>query len=236
MARKKHSARKGSRAMKRDAVPLSAIRRDDIVEEIVDHLRPWKNHKSHETVTSKVNYRYDVLSKLVPLQKKLSDRRAYREQAKKLDKALSNVEALLASTGTFRWNLFITTPTEFSPVFLMSNESFFEEFIDKHHTRADAFVTELKRLREVCARDIGRHPNYDLAKHLSAEFAYGLMEILSDGEITGTEDKAFRAITTLLYEAVSGERDADLKRACDAAIRNGRDPYLKTELDTDQSS
>ena len=99
MARKKHSARKGSRAMKRDAVPLSAIRRDDIVEEIVDHLRPWKNHKSHETVTSKVNYRIDVLSKLVPLQKKLSDRRAYREQAKKLDKALSNVEALLASTG-----------------------------------------------------------------------------------------------------------------------------------------
>jgi hypothetical protein len=218
MARKKHSARKGSRAMKRDAVPLSATRRDEIVEEIVDHLRPWKNHKSCETVTSKVNNSIDALSKLVILQKKLSDRRAYREQAKKLDKALSNVEALLASSsGTLAWNLFITTPTE---------------FFDKHHTRADAFVTELKRLREVCARDIGHHPNYDLAKHLSGEFAYGLMEILSDGEITGTEDKAFRAITTLLYEAVSGERDADLKRACDTAIRNSY-PYLISELGTD---
>jgi hypothetical protein len=227
MARKKHSARKGSRAMKRDAVPLSAIRRDDIVEEIVDHLRPWKNHKSRETVTSKVNYSLDGLGKLVPLQKKLSDRRAYREQAKKLDKALSNVEVLLASSsGTFGWNLFITT-TEFSPVPL-------EELINKRRTRADAFVTELKRLREVCAPDIGHHPNYDLAKHLSAEFAHGLMKILSDGKITGTEDKAFRAITTLLYEAVSGERDADLKRACDAKIKCSY-PYLISELGTDPS-
>ena len=126
----------------------------------------------------------------------------------------------------FGWLLFATTPTKFSPVFLMSKKSF-EESLREHQTRANAFVTNLKRLREVCARNIGLHPNYDLAKNLSAEFAYGLMKILS--KITGTEDKAFRMITSLLYEAVSGEQDADLKRACDAAIRHSY-PYLISEL------
>jgi hypothetical protein len=43
---------------------------------------------------------------------------------------------------------------------------------------------------------------------------------------------AFRTITTLLYETVSGEIDADLKRACDTAIRNSY-PYLISELGTD---
>jgi hypothetical protein len=231
MPRKKLSTR--SRVMKRDVAPLNEIGRDEIVEEVVDHLRPWKNHKSRDTVTSKVNHSIDVLRKLVPIQKKLSDRRLFQENAKKLGKVLSNVEQLLASSqGMFRWFLFNTTPTEFSPVFLLSDKSF-EGVISEHHTRAVAFDKELKRLRELCARYIGLHPNYDLAKHLSAEFAYGLMQQISEGEISGTEDKAFRTITTLLYEAVSGEQDADLKRACDVVIKVSY-PYLINELGTDK--
>ncbi len=41
---------------------------------------------------------------------------------------------------------------------------------------------------------------------------------LSDGEATGTRDRAFRTITSLLYEAVTGETDADLKRMCDQVL------------------
>ena len=82
----------------------------------------------------------------------------------------------------------------------------------------------MKRLREVCARAVdpglASHPNYDHAKHLCAWHALGLMRELSEGKITGTKDSAFRVVTGLLYEAVSGQPDADLKRACDSVLQN----------------
>jgi hypothetical protein len=46
------------------------------------------------------------------------------------------------------------------------------------------------------------------------------MQDLSNGKITRTKDSAFRVITGLLYEAVSGQPDADLKRACDSVLPN----------------
>jgi hypothetical protein len=56
--------------------------------------------------------------------------------------------------------------------------------------------------------------------HLCAWHALGLMRELSDRKITGTKDSAFRVVTGLLYEAVSGQPDADLKRACDSVLQD----------------
>jgi hypothetical protein len=41
----------------------------------------------------------------------------------------------------------------------------------------------------------------------------------SAAKITGTQHGPFRTVTSLLYEAVSGRPNADLKRACDDVIR-----------------
>ena len=51
----------------------TALRRgtDEIVEEIVDHLRPWKGHKSVAAITAAVNHDLEMLLKLAPLQAKL---------------------------------------------------------------------------------------------------------------------------------------------------------------------
>jgi hypothetical protein len=96
--------------------------------------------------------------------------------------------------------------------------------------RADLFGDELKRMREVCALAVhpgfGHHPNYDPLKRLCAMWAQGIMAALSRKKITGTKDNAFRAIASLLYEAISGKRDIDLKRACDYMLRSSRDPVL----------
>jgi hypothetical protein len=200
---------------------------DEIVEEIVDHLRPWKNHKSVAAITAAVNHELDVLLKLAPLQTKLFDRARNRAHAKKLDRALSEVEMLLASApGVLAWFLFNPLP----PVTLTEDGELVQvaqsiENIElAYSARAGSFCAELKRLRKVCARAVdpgfASHPNYDHAKHLCAWFALGLMRELSDGKITGTKDSAFRVITGLLYEAVSGQPDADLKRACDSVLPN----------------
>jgi len=200
---------------------------DEIVEEIVDHLRPWKNHKSVGAITAAVNHELEVLLKLAPLQAKLFDRARNRAHAKKLDRALGEVERLLASApGALAWFLFNPLP----PLTLTEDGGSVEvtqsiENIElAYRARADSFCAELKRLRNVCARAVdpgfATHPNYDHAKHLCAWHALGLMRELSDGKITGTKDSAFRVVTGLLYEAVSGQPDADLKRACDSVLQN----------------
>jgi hypothetical protein len=194
--------------MKDDVSPSKAmIRRSEIVEEIVDHLRPWgKSNRagrrlSEAAVTSNVNSELDILLRSYPRHIEHSDRRRNRAYAQKLDSVLAEVERLEAS----------------APIALAS---FFRE-------RADSFATEVRRRRKICAHFLdpkfGHHPNYDVAKHMCAGRAFGLMEMLSDKKITSAKDSTFRAIASLLYEAVSEERGVDLKRACDDVLREIRD-------------
>jgi hypothetical protein len=249
MARKKQSARSGVRAMKGDVAPLNAIRRDEIVDVIVENLRPWKNQNSRGTITAAVNHGIDVLLNVVPLQKEQLDPRPYRKHAKKLYDALGDVEELLASSPqTLALSLFNRVRFMFLDpslgaikhplVSIVATKSIKERMADyqmrvysDYQTWLNAFVTELRRLREVCARDYGLHPNYDHAKNLSAEFAYDLMRELSDQKITGTEDGAFRTISGLLYEVISGQQDLDLKRACDAVLAFMKPPLPQQTLD-----
>jgi hypothetical protein len=193
----------------------------------VDHLRPWKSHKSVAAITAAMNHELNVLLKLAPLQAKLFDRARNRAHAKKLDRALSEVEMLLASApGVLAWFLFDPLP----PLTLTEDGGLVQvtQSVGKielaYRARADCFFGELKRLRKVCARAVdpgfASHPNYDHAKHLCAWHALGLMRELSERKITGTRDSAFRVVTGLLYEAVSGQPDADLKRACDSVLQN----------------
>lgn len=237
MARKKHSAKIGVRIKKSDAVPPNAVRREEIVEEIADHLRPWKNRKSNTAITAEINQELDVLLKLVPLETKLYDRTRNRNHAQQLDSALTEVETLLASAPSMlAWFLFDPSPpvtvTE-DGVMMQPVPPSIEDIERKYRKRADSFAAELKRLRKVCARAVapgfGSHPNYDRAKRTCAWFARGLIRGLSDRKITGTKDGAFRTIAGLLYEAISGQHDADLKRACDSVLRDVRGPESGTE-------
>lgn len=214
MARNKRSVQ--GRLMKGAASPPNRTRRDELVEAVVDSLKPWKNHKSRDTVTAEVNQTLNVLLEWVLPNKPNFDRRAIRKHAEKLDRALSKVEKLLESSpGLLALVLFDPRP--------VLQGDYFPQALGNHRemeARRIAFGAELKRLRDVCARDYGDHPNYDRAKRQTAWWSYGLMQKCSDGKITGTENQAFRTITGLLYEILSGQQDADLKRACDTELRN----------------
>lgn len=215
MARKRSS--KGGGRVVGAALPPSGARRDELVEAVVDNLKPWKNHTSRDTVKAAVN---QILNFLLggfglPLDKQFFDRRAIRKHAKKFDRALSKVEELLSS-GPGLLNLALFDPR---PALQAGDYEYPEVRFREMEARRIAFGAELKRLRDVCARNYGVHPNYDHDKNRSAEFSYYLMQKHSDRKITGTENQAFRIITGFVYEIVSGQRDADLKRACDEVIR-----------------
>jgi hypothetical protein len=217
MANKRHSTKSAVRVEIGDAAPLTAIRRDEIIEEIVDHLRPWKHRLGDADVRHSVNLSLDVVVRLVPRNAEINDVRT-RAHAEQLDSALSKVEALLASAPNVLADYLIP-----SVAFRKAKMPAVSEI----RQRWDFVVDEIKRLHEVCAAvnnpKLRVHQNYDHGKHESARFALDLMAKLSDNKITGTVDGAFRAITSLLYEAISGQQGADLKRACDAELREIRD-------------
>jgi len=231
MARSKKRSAKSDRNVRLTTLPLShATRLDEIVEEIVDHLRPWNAPRSE--VTAGVNRELRYLLILAPLEvKRVADRTQNRTHAQQLDDALHKVETLLTSAPQ-PLSLFLLNPlpgtTEHRGLMPAKTPSI-ESIKRGNRERVDSFAAELKRLRQVCARGVGfgfgHHPNYDPTKHFCAFWGYALMKGYSDRAITGTKDDAFRVITSLLYEAVSGESGADLKRACDSCLaRSGTPP------------
>jgi hypothetical protein len=227
MARKRRPFKSPVRTRIDDVSSPNTIRRGEIVEEIVDHLRPWKDRKGIAARTADVNHKLNLLREIVPLEATVFDRTQNRTHARQLDTALTQVETLLASAPeVLAWFLFNPLPPATMSedgVLLQALPPPIEDIKSAWRNRSEAFTTELKRMHKVCARAIhpgfGTHPNYNHAKHTSAWFAHGLMRQSSDRKITGTKDAAFQAIACLFYEAISGEQDADLKRACDSVLR-----------------
>jgi hypothetical protein len=221
MARKKRPGRSGVGGRTADFSRPNTIRLGEIVEEIVDQLYPWKPRMSHSSVSATVK-RLEFPSP--DMQR--SYRKEYRTHAKRLASALTEVETLLASArGQLAWSLFY-------PLELWIGDGiggYHPSLGDIERTREkriDTFVAELRRFRGVCAQAIDpgfdHHPNYDFLKYDCAKSAHGLMLAMSNRKITSTKDGAFRAIASLLYEAVSGKKDAELKRACDSVLREIR--------------
>ena len=68
-----------------------------------------------------------------------------------------------------------------------------------YRSRANYYFPELKRLREVCARAVD--PGFAFIRIMSMPSTVCLA-------------------LGLLYEAVSGQSDADLKRACNSVLQN----------------
>jgi len=205
----------------------SAIRQNEIVEEIVDNLRPWKSHKSRVAISQEVKGKLDTLRYYIPSLTEFYDRTKNREHAKKLHRALSTLEGLLKSTPeALAWTLFnpaVITENEDAPLVLPMSFASTDDILSAYGQHYKRFALELNRLRNACAYAIkpglGAHPNHDHAKHSAAWFALDIIRHLSQREATGTEDGPFRTISSLLYEAVSGQEGADLKRACDAVLQ-----------------
>jgi hypothetical protein len=194
--------------------PPKGVRRDKLVVDVVDNLKPWKNNENRQAITAAVNEQLDTILKLVPLQEKLYDRRSIRKHADRLGKAVRHVQKLLATSPPLL-AVFLFDPR---PALMLDDNLKIERAVS---ARAEALATELERLLEVCdrARNYGMHPNHDHAKELSAHLARILLQKYSEAKITGTENRPFRIIASRVYEVMCGQKDADLKRACDDVLR-----------------
>lgn len=84
-------------------------------------------------------------------------------------------------------------------------------------------LASLSEVRELCQAGDDNQPSADQVRIWCARIAYSLMHRFSDEPITsGSPDSTYRAIAGLLYEVLTGERDRDLKRACDEHLQGMR--------------
>ena len=164
--------------MARDRKPVCTARQNEIIEEIVVSLRPWKKGKTEFAITNDVKNNLNGVIHLAQAPPPFPTRTQVREHAKQLDHALCEVERLLPGPSMV---LFDPLPS----------------------------VKEVKRLRRMCAyaisRGFGHHANFDHTKRWCALFASCLICDLSAEAATGTADGPFRMITSLLYEAATGQ-------------------------------
>jgi len=204
---------------RKTAQAVTHSRKAEIVQDIVRELGRLKYPRSQ--VTAHVGQGMEMLCKTAPVFKKLADRRANRIHAEKLDRALLNVEKLIESSpDKVKLSLFYPHYPP-SPI-----STGIEDVSNLHQNRVESFIGEIRRLRQVCHNAIklgyGSHPNTDTEAHGCASLASALMLNLSHEKPSSSSDKSrLRQITSLLYEAVTGEVGRDLARACNTVRTRG---------------
>jgi hypothetical protein len=205
-----------------------------IVEEIVEHLRPWRRREAE--VEADIHHEIGILRKFIPLQARLFDRSAIKKSALEFGAAIAEVEKCHIH-GWVIWRLFGEPPPELhwdegEDVYFYRDKRPFDEIEQAYFDRVAHFQNELKRLRVECEKMArnpgGAHSNADWGKSTCAKVAHMLILHLSKEKPTGSEDRPFRAIAGLLYQAISGEK-ADLERACDKVLALERGPRKKID-------
>jgi hypothetical protein len=82
-----------------------------------------------------------------------------------------------------------------------------------------AFYEYLWGMDEACQRTERKSASNDHSKTRCAELARGLMRKFSRKRPTSYKGSPFRTITSRIFEHVTGERNVDLERACEAALK-----------------
>jgi len=171
----------------------------DIVEAILVHLRTWKRKRREADIRAEVEKRIALLVKAAARIDQGPRGAEVRRQAAQARKTLARLRKQLAR----------------EPL---------RSFIGPHIAISQS-VEGLDRLDEILANmKLIKFPDprSKPKQRLCAEAADALIYELSANPATGTADRALHTIASLLYEAITGKPNQDLKRAVDAMIKSWR--------------
>jgi len=185
-------------------------RRDEIIEEIVVHLRPWKG--TEHTVLEAVNAHIGILSRTDASCEKWPRGADCNKAAEGLNRALDALVGVV--NGLHPW----ASNSLFNYVAMRLADE------DRPPPSVSEFLRHLRALREAStALEHTTFPskNADLTKAGCAGTAYRIICECSKNPPTGTPDAPLRTIASLLYKALTG-RQVDLKRACDNQLKRER--------------
>ena len=186
-------------------------KRADIVEEIVNNLLPLRKTLSPKNVAAEIEQHIKLLSMVIAKLEKLTSASATRGAATELSSALCKL------IGSLR-----NVPSELD--YLLFWQAASEEDAVTPRRQLLLMLEGILRASEKIAEGVeGPSANYDFMKRNCATFAAILMRQFSTQPITSVLESRFRRIASLLYSALAGGQEPDLKRACDAELRSWRD-------------
>jgi hypothetical protein len=173
--------------------------REDIVEEIVNNLRPWSQAEAavHKGVVNNLDQLLDIDAKSREnVNSWTESKKAARELEPELSVLIEIVDGIPANNLLFKISDDFSSPSE--------------------------LLRQLRLLREMCAR-LERFKSVskkvDLPQKFCAFFACGIISGFSKKPPTATVDGPLWAVASLLYEAVTGKPEVNMKRACDATLK-----------------
>jgi len=232
---KRSSQSKASAVTAKQAV--DETRFNEIVDAVVDELRPHQRPK--KDVQEKVRGLFELLlPEIAQLQRRLAGTPVeamkhlteVRETAAKLEMLLLTMPNRIAWVGEMRPGLLgvedetgLLVPAPIEGPRLKSIERPRLKFMD--------FVLDLKRLQteaKIAESYCGPSPLYESDKLLSAKYARLLITALSKNPPTNAPSGPLRTIASLIFEVITGAKDANLERHCKAVLRRSRpQPQMK---------
>jgi hypothetical protein len=146
---------------------------------------------------------------------------ALAKNAKKIADSVTALEAELATASALLVDFLFTPPWA-------RGTAIPAEFLSAlRMTYSDDTLERLRRMRLDCERLLAdqakereqhalrRGPEIDHAQRHCAILAYVLIAGISRKRITGSTDGGYHRVASLLFEALTGRADVDLKRHCD---------------------
>jgi hypothetical protein len=174
----------------------------EIVEEICNHLWPWKQKRCEADIRSEVEKRIALLVKTAAGIDQRPRGADVRRQAEEARKTLAQLRDQLAREPLrSHWPLVARW-----------------QFIDLD--LLDETLTKTK------SKNMFPDPRSNPMQLVCMESADALIYEFSKRPATGTPEGRLHAIASLLFEAVTGKPNQNLKRAGDAMIKSWRKPGL----------
>jgi hypothetical protein len=171
--------------------------RREIIEEIVLNLRPWS--QGEKSVCRGVSHDLDVLRETV-----------------------ANAEANVHHTAKGKNAALQVRPSLTKLIRILREFPVDHPLFKELPSTSQKLLRQLKKINEICdhlANSRLPTKNADITKNFCAAFACGMISAFSKKKPTGTVDGPLRTISSLLYDAVTGKPEVDMKRACDLTLK-----------------
>ena len=195
-----------------------ALKDGKLVREIAGHLKPWRLHPpspgdrkgkrrrvySMDEILKGVQLHIDLLSDVAPDHLTRKAIRRTREDAKRLRADIIRIERRIVNMSPeMRMRLKLVPPSDVV-------------------CHIHPLLQHLAIARKECDAAIKAATGASRINKRCAQHSWSLVRKFSEAKPTVSELSAFRQITQLLHQRVTGEPEKDLKQACLWMLRRGR--------------
>jgi len=193
----------------------------EIIDLIVDELG---NPDARPEVAQAIERSFDFFRRCDPWFAR-AGKAALADDAKGIADSIAALESKLAAASPLLDDFLFTPPGARSTVtegnVLLAAKTTYKEAVLEplRRMRLDCERILAIEARELLEQPLRSGPEIDRGQRHCATMAYDLMGVFSSRSITGSAEGHYHSIASLLFEALTGRAEVDLKRHCNFVIK-----------------